>query len=86
MSPESMWYGISTVAGNLKKDLLDASSWRISNVVPLPDEPVNLERTRNNSGWSWLEPNVVSVGDRVMVLVRCQIANRTTCNIVPFAI
>ncbi len=80
-SGTDLWHSISVAAGDLSKDLLDPSSWRISNSVPHPDDVPYLEPSNTDQKMTWLEPNVVAVDDRIMVLLRCQINHRRTTNI-----
>ena len=68
-------------AGELGSDLMDPRSWRISNAVAFPGVPQTLIRpgTRGNS--RWLEPNVVDVAGRMILISRVEVAAMTTAGI-----
>jgi len=75
------------VAADLSRDLLDPRTWRISNAVPFPGQPDNLRRQSYpegvipyDFGSHWLEPNVIHVRGRLMVLHRVRIATYATTN------
>ncbi len=79
---------IVAVAGNLDGDLLDPDQWRISNKLAFPpDEATTVLDRPGFEGASrkgdnhWLEPNVVKVGDRLLLLVRCRISRYHTSGI-----
>ncbi len=77
---------IAAVVGNLDGDLLDPEQWRISNELAFP--PVEATTVLDRPGFEgasrkgdnhWLEPNVVKVGDRLLLLlVRCRISRYHT--------
>ena len=81
----------SIVAGDLSKDLLSPKSWRLSNKVGYPGTPegLTLDRDKYRSGairgkaWTdhWLEPNVVEVRGRIMVVLRARIDRYAIPNI-----
>ena len=82
--------GVVIVAGDLSKDLLDPSSWRMSNVVLRPDTPEGLtrhlmhEKADEWKQWKvdgWLEPNVVNVNGHLRVLSRFVIDGYATANV-----
>jgi len=73
--------GEVVIAGDLSRDLMDRKSWRISNAVPYPGTPKSLRRGFPDYRDHWLEPNVVNVRGRLMVLSRPRIAAQTTANI-----
>ncbi len=66
---------------------LDPASWRISNVVDMPDLPGlltrNLFANKPGMGWPfhWLEPNTVDVGGRIRVFCRCGIDSQGVAGI-----
>jgi hypothetical protein len=75
---------IVLVAGDLSKDLMDPSSWRISNSLTYPGTPRELVsglfpyESQPGGGDHWLEPSVVNVGGRVRVIVRIRIDGYAT--------
>ena len=72
--------GSCVVAGNLKQDLMNPESWRISPAVFYPGTPKELACNRYPGHWvdHWLEPNVVNVGGRIRVLTRPRIDGYAT--------
>ena len=66
--------------GDTGKDLLNPGSWRISNSLPYPGTPDALRRPGYYPEFfdHWLEPNVVQVKDRLMLLARARIARYST--------
>ena len=78
---------IVAVAANLKGDLMDPKQWRISNHLAFPGQEATASLTR--PGFSaedhWLEPNVVKVGDRILVISRCRISRYHTSGIAGIA-
>ncbi|MHC4755106.1 MAG: sialidase family protein [Planctomycetota bacterium] len=73
------------VAGDLSKDLLDPSAWRMSNKVAPPKETPSLLRNastrkdgRNKSKNRFLEGNVVEIRDELYVLLRTVIDGQLT--------
>ena len=67
---------------DLSKDPLDAASWRFSNDVRHPGLPQSLGRGGHNGG-KWLEPNVVNVGGRLLVIVRVRASQGDVDGVVP---
>ena len=72
---------LSVVAGDLSQDLLDPKTWRQSNILPYPGTPAGLRRAEYPKSVlpyqfydHWLEPNVIDVAERLMVLARARIA------------
>jgi hypothetical protein len=74
---------IVAVAGNLRGDLLDPASWRISNHATFPDEAsiAGLIPSGVSKRAHWLEGNVVMVKDSLRVITRCRIAGNRTINV-----
>ena len=70
------------VAGDLSGDLMDPRSWRISNPVAFPGVPEALMRPGAPRNSRWLEPNVVDVRGRMVLVCRVEVAAMTTANIV----
>ena len=72
------------IAGDLSRDLMDPAAWRISPYVTYPGTPdalrPNLFPRDDGRPYSdhWLEPNVVRVGERTMVLLRPRIDGYAT--------
>ena len=69
------------IAGDLSRNLMDPKSWRISPAVAYPGTPASLRRGYPDYRDHWLEPNVVNVRGRLIVLSRTRIAAQTTANI-----
>ncbi len=69
------------VAGNLSGDLMDPKSWRISNPVAFPGAPTAIMRPGTPRQSRWLEPSVVDVHGRLIVISRVEIAAMTTAHI-----
>lgn len=76
------------VAGDLAKDLLDPSAWRMSNRVEPPRDTPSLSRnattvrdTRDSGGNWFLEGNVVEVRDELYVLLRTRIDVQLTAGL-----
>ena len=66
--------GNVVVAGDLSRDLLDPTVWRISPPVGFPGVPASLKRgLYPDKPDSWLEPNVVCVRGKLRVLTRVRI-------------
>ena len=82
------WYAHVAVACDLKRGLLNPAAWRMSNTVepPFPEfcsrnpKDKNWKGGMKRGGLSCLEPNVIQVGDRLMVLSRAVIDNYSTAN------
>jgi len=74
------------IAGDLSGDLMDPRSWRASKPLPTPGFPPTLSRKMNPpKSWYrewgvdlWMEPNVVHVRGRTMVLLRTVIDEYAT--------
>lgn len=82
--------GVAVIACALTKDLLDPTSWRLSNTVMYPGTPEGLTRKlmhKKGGVWKawkrdgWLEANVVNVNGRLRVMSRCVIDGYATANI-----
>jgi len=73
--------GEVVIAGDLSRDLMSPKSWRMSPAVAYPGTPSILRRGYPNYRDHWLEPNVVNVRGRLMVLSRTRIAAQTTASI-----
>ena len=56
------------IAADLGGDLLDPASWRRSNPLPFPGVPPELVRYGKPGVALWLEPNVVAVQGRILVI------------------
>lgn len=77
------------IAGDLRGDLMDAASWRISNFVPFPGLPDTLLRDdydpRSKRVWNmpdhWLESNIVEVGGRLRLIATVKSQWQTLSNI-----
>jgi len=67
--------------GELSGDLIDPRSWRISNPAPFPGVPEALMRPGMPRQSRWLEPNVVDVRGRMVLISRVEVAAKTTANI-----
>lgn len=82
------WYAHVAVACDLQRGLLDPAAWRMSKTVepPYPElcsrnpKEKNWKGGMRRGGLSCLEPNVVQVAERVMVLSRAVIDNYSTAN------
>ncbi len=73
------------VAGDLKSNLMDPASWRISPYLTYPGTPEGLSadlfpfRDENPDGGDhWLEPNIVNVNGRIRVIIRLRIDGMAT--------
>ena len=76
------------VAGDLSKDLLDPTAWRMSNKVEPPRQTPSLSRgvatkkDGRDSGGNWfLEGNVVEIRDELYVLLRTRIDVQLTAGL-----
>jgi len=69
------------VAGDLGADLMDPGSWRISNPAAFPGVPEALMRPGTPRKSRWLEPNVVNVRGRMILISRVEVAAMTTASI-----
>lgn len=83
----SAWKSL-VVAGDITQDLLNPSSWRMSNQIPFPGVPEQLTQHRyppSDKGKvphdSWLEGNVVEAGGEMRVILRTIIDGHTTAGI-----
>ncbi len=69
MNPSVKDRAVFAFCCDLSKDPLDAASWRFSNDERHPGLPQSLGAGSHNGG-KWLEPNVVVVDGKLLVLVR----------------
>lgn len=70
--------GPCLIAGNLTKDAMDPTAWRISKPVPFPGEPNLLIPPKFAAETSqYLEPNVIEVDGKLRVLSTVKIKRQT---------
>ena len=75
------------ISGDLSRDLMDPSSWSFSNSVTYPGTPDALTRklystdAKNEEGDHWLEPNMVSEKDRLLLMARVRIDRYATSGV-----
>ena len=69
MSPSVKNRAVFAFACDLSKDPLEPTSWRFSNSERHPGLPQTFGRGRHNGG-KWLEPNVVEVDGKLLLIVR----------------
>ena len=73
------------VAGDLKKDLLDPSAWRMSNMVHYPGTPENMNvrsyPPEMGTEDCWIEGNVISVQGQLRNILRVHMKGRATVGI-----
>ena len=67
---------------DLSRDPLDAASWRFSNDERHPGLPQSLGKGRHNGG-KWLEPNVVDLDGKLLVIVRVRASQGVVDGVVP---
>ena len=87
VGPRTDWKSL-VVAGNLSSDLLDPSSWRMSNQIAFPGVPDVLTQRKyppSDEGKvphdSWLEGNVIDVRGELRVVLRTIIDGHTTAGL-----
>lgn len=76
--------GSCVVAGDLRRNLMDPASWRLSNTVPhtpIPKELVNPRFASLSNGDLYLEPNVIEVAGKLRVLATVKPSRQTTANL-----
>jgi hypothetical protein len=85
--PRSDWRSL-VVAGDLSRDLLEPSSWRMSNQVAFPGVPDQLTQRKYPPSAedkvphdSWLEGNVIDVRGEMRVLLRTIIDGHSTAGL-----
>lgn len=73
------------VAGDMERDLLDPAHWRMSNQLPFPEVPWQLQQGRYAASYEdrvvencWIEGNVIDVRGELRVLLRTIIDGYTT--------
>ncbi len=69
------------VAGDLRKDLLQPSAWRLSNDLVYPGTPPSLKVGLFGREDHWLEPNTINVKGRIRVLLRPRIDRYATSSL-----
>ena len=69
MSPSVKDRAVFAFSCDLSRDPLDVASWTFSNDERHPGLPQSFGRGGHNGG-KWLEPNVVDVGGKLLVIVR----------------
>ena len=67
---------------DLRRDPLDPASWRFSNNERHPGLPQSFGRGPHNGG-KWLEPNVVNVDGKLLVIVRVRASAGAVDGVVP---
>jgi hypothetical protein len=78
-----LWQSV-VVAGDLEKDLLEPSSWRISNEVAYPGTPPTMTQGLfqdpriKKAGDGWLEGNIIERHGRLFVLPRVRMQFQAT--------
>ncbi len=87
VGPRPDWKSL-VVAGDLTRDLLDPSSWRMSNQLTFPGVPDGLTQRKYPASDeekvphdSWLEGNVIEVGGEMCVLLRTIIDGHSTAGL-----
>ncbi len=75
---------IVAIAGSLASDLMNPSSWRISNSLAYPGTPPGISRglfpynAAADDGDHWLEPNIIQSSGRLRVIARIRIDGYAT--------
>ena len=73
---------VFVMAANLVQDLLDPGTWRFSIAIAHPGVPQVFGRGEHNGG-KWLEPNVVSFGGQLRLVVRVRVSQDQVDGVVP---
>lgn len=73
--------GLVVLAADLRRDLLQASSWRRSEPLRYPGTPNSLRAGLSDRPDHWLEPNVGNDRGRLHVVARCRIDHQATANL-----
>ncbi|MBT7302553.1 MAG: exo-alpha-sialidase [Victivallales bacterium] len=82
MHPSPRKRAVFAFACDLARDPLDPTSWRFSNEERHPGLPQSLGRGGHNGG-KWLEPNVVDVNGKLLVIVRVRASQAKVDGVVP---
>jgi hypothetical protein len=82
MHPGIAERAVFAFAADLRGDLLDPGAWSFSNAIRHPGLPQAFGRGDHNGG-KWLEPNLVAVDGRLLVIVRVRVSQGDVDAVVP---